>query len=125
MKKERTILIIEDEPDLCLLLGDYFSRRKYTVYLSHTLSEGMDILKNRCPSVLFLDNNLPDGAGWPLAADIARLLPTLFIVLMSAFHPESPAMPDAARFQVIEKPMSRKDLDRLAGLMENNEALVS
>jgi DNA-binding response OmpR family regulator len=111
MSSGKTILIIDDETDLCLLLKAYFVRKNYHVYVSNTLQEGTQILQAIKPDVLFLDNNLPDGLGWNSAPDIARSFPFTYIVLISAFHPELPPMPANANYRVIEKPMTMLELD--------------
>ena len=111
MSVEKKILIIDDETDLCLLLKDYFILKHYNVFLSHTLSEGEQILNEIKPDILFLDNNLPDGIGWNNAPNIAANYPSTYIVLISAFHPEVPLMPANTRYRVLEKPISLSDLD--------------
>lgn len=112
MHDRRKVLIIDDEIDLCLLLKSYFLRKNYEVYLSHTLEEGTSFLKTLQPDIVFLDNNLPDGTGWAAAPELATEHQNLFIVLISAFHPVTPDMPDPNRYKVIEKPISLTDLDK-------------
>jgi DNA-binding NtrC family response regulator len=112
MPNGKKVLIIDDEADLCLLLKDYFLRKKYEVNVAHTLIEGGTLVKSLRPDILFLDNNLPDGIGWNLAPGMAKEYPAMFIVLVSAFHPVVPEMPAHARFQTIEKPITLADLDR-------------
>ena len=111
MSDRRKVLIIDDEIDLCLLLKSYFLRKGYEVYLSHTLGEGISFLKTLRPDILFLDNNLPDGVGWSAAPELARENPGMFINLISAYHPDKPAMPEDSHYKVIEKPISLSDLD--------------
>ena len=108
----KKILIIDDETDLCLLLKDYFVRKNYDVIVSHTLSEGMNILSAQRPKILFLDNNLPDGIGWDLAPVIATDFPGTYIVLISAFHATVPKMPVGSHFRAIEKPISMSELNK-------------
>ena len=112
MSVKKKVLIIDDETDLCLLLKDYFIRKNYTVFLSHTLTEGVQLLTDTHPDILFLDNNLPDGLGWTDAPQYAVRFPHTFIVLISAFHPETPVMPEGSQFTIIEKPLSFTDLDK-------------
>ena len=112
MDNRKKVLIIDDEIDLCLLLKSYFIRKNYDVYLSHTLEDGLSFLKTLKPHVLFLDNNLPDGIGWNAAPDIARKYPDIYINMISAFHPNAPAMPKNAKYSIIEKPISFSDLDK-------------
>ena len=112
MSDSKRILIIDDETDLCLLLKEYFQRKKYDVTVSHTLKEGKDFLAADTPDILVLDNNLPDGLGWPEAPEMALNFPGTYIVLISAFHPARPEMPGNAKYRVIEKPISMADLDK-------------
>lgn len=111
MSDRRKVLIIDDEIDLCLLLKSYFLRKGYEVYLSHTLGEGISFLKTLQPDILFLDNNLPDGVGWSVAPELAGENPGMFINLISAYHPDKPAMPADSHYRIIEKPISLADLD--------------
>ncbi len=111
MPGNKKILIIDDETDLCLLLKDYFVRKNYDVSISHTLSEGKELLYSSKPDILFLDNNLPDGIGWKAAPGFAASFPQTYIVLISAFHPSIPEMPENARFRAIEKPITMADLN--------------
>src|SRR3954469_10826555 len=106
------VLIIDDEIDLCLLLKSYFLRKNYEVYLSHTLEEGVSFLRSLRPDMIFLDNNLPDGTGWSVAPLLAEQYPHMYINMISAFHPSQPQMPPAAKYSIIEKPISFSDLDR-------------
>ncbi len=62
--ENKKVLIIDDERDFCILLKSYFIRKKYTVYLSNFLSDGMQLLTDIKPDIVLLDNNLPDGLGW-------------------------------------------------------------
>lgn len=108
----KKILIIDDEPDLCLLLKDYFRRKDYEVVISHGLNEGKDLLNSIQPDVVFLDNNLPDGPGWSIAQFIAANFPAVYLVLISAFNRVAPPMPAGAKFNTIEKPISIAQLDK-------------
>lgn len=112
MAERKKILILDDEIDLCILLQDYFQRKKYDVTISHSLEEGRTYLNSLKPDILFLDNNLPDGEGWENAPQIAASYPSTYIVLISAFHPARPHMPVNAQYKIIEKPISRSELDR-------------
>ncbi len=112
MPDRKKILILDDEIDLCILLKDYFQRKKYEVTISHSLQEGRNFLDTIHPDILFLDNNLPDGEGWENAPQIAVSYPGTYIVLISAFHPVRPTMPVNSQYKIIEKPISRSELDR-------------
>ncbi|HEV7378339.1 MAG TPA: response regulator [Dyadobacter sp.] len=63
-----TIIIIEDEKDLGILMRNFLERQlasiaPSTIKLFTTLSEGLSCIKELNPEWVFLDNNLPDGRG--------------------------------------------------------------
>ena len=105
------ILIIDDEIDLCLLMKSYFVKKGHEVYVCHTLKDGLEKIEIIEPNTIYLDNNLPDGIGWELAPAIAGAHPDTFINLLSAFHPNPPAMPNNAKYRQLEKPVSLMDLE--------------
>lgn len=108
----KKVLIIDDEIDLCLLLKSYFVRKNFEVVVSHSIKEGLTIVKDLKPDILFIDNNLPDGTGWGAAPALAEAYPHMHINLISAYHPAPPQMPQGANFTVLEKPISLVDIDR-------------
>lgn len=112
MDNGKKVLIIDDETDLCLLLKGYFLRKGYEVFISHSLYDGIAAVEDIKPDILFIDNNLPDGAGWEKVPQISTAHPETFICLVSAFHPAPPHMPANAKYSLIEKPIGLADLDR-------------
>ncbi len=112
LNDRKTILIIDDEQDLCSLLKVYFSRKNYVVHYTHTLQEGVKEMQNLHPDILFLDNNLPDGIGWMQVETFLKVNPELKLYLMSGYQPRAPEIP-GVQFQVLTKPISFSDLDHL------------
>jgi DNA-binding response OmpR family regulator len=83
MKDKISVLIIEDEEDLALLLRTQLSER-YETNVVQTLRDAIPFLRDNRPDVVLLDNNLPDGLG-------LYFLPTIFtysersaVIMMSA-----------------------------------------
>ncbi|HVG40949.1 MAG TPA: hypothetical protein VM888_05000 [Chitinophagaceae bacterium] len=60
----KTILIIDDEVDLCKLMKTYFLRRGYQVYISHTLEDGKARFKEIAPDYVFYDGECADFDGF-------------------------------------------------------------
>ena len=113
MPDQKKILIIDDEKDLCILLKDYFLRKKHIVSIVNTLHEAKLLINTMLPDILLLDNNLPDGTTWNYAAKIAKEYPNIYIVFISAFNTILPEMPKESKFSYIEKPISFAALDGL------------
>ena len=105
-------MIIDDEVDLCLLMKNYFLRKKnYEVYIAHTLAEGINRLNQITPDYLFIDYNLPDGLGWDRLPEMYRKHPDTHFHLISAFRPTIPTDLDGSKLTIWEKPISLKALD--------------
>jgi hypothetical protein len=51
--------------------------------------------------------------GWDAAPQLARSFPKMIIHLISGYHPSPPEMPSDSYFQVLEKPFSLAQFDRL------------
>ena len=79
-----TALIIDDEEDICFLLGNVLKQKNYDVVNSNTLKEGRSKLQVLKPELLFLDIHLPDGSGLSAVKGIRKEFPGLKIVVMSA-----------------------------------------
>jgi DNA-binding NtrC family response regulator len=108
----KKVLIIDDEIDLCLLMKAYFLRKNYEVYISHTLTDGVNRLSEIHPDYLFIDYNLPDGLGWDKLPDLYKKFPDIHYHLISAFRPNTPPSFNGSKVTIWEKPISQKALDQ-------------
>lgn len=79
------ILILDDEVDICYLLGGILKKQGFKVQYAHTITEGVAKLSDVEPVFLFLDINLPDGSGLEMLADIRLKFPLLKIIIITAF----------------------------------------
>jgi CheY-like chemotaxis protein len=57
----RKILIIDDEGDTCFLLSNILKGQNVEIEQVNTLSQAEVFIREEEPSLLFLDNKLPDG----------------------------------------------------------------
>ena len=111
---KKKVLIIDDEVDFCLLMQFYLSKKNCDVQISHTLRDGLGIVTNNNPDIVILDNNLPDGLGWPAAKDILDVVPDVHLFLISANKPTTKpdiTNPPNTNFHVVEKPISITQID--------------
>lgn len=64
MIKHGEVLIIEDDPDIRMLLERHFSKKFDLVHSSGNLKQAQELLEYLSPDgVITLDINLPDGSG--------------------------------------------------------------
>lgn len=108
---KKKVLIIDDEVDFCLLMQVYLSKKNCEVSISHTLQDGLGLVENSTPDIVILDNNLPDGLGWPAAKNILEVVPDAHLFLISANKPSSKPDLTSAQFHVVEKPISITQID--------------
>lgn len=110
------VLIVDDEPYALEALGELLTDLGCVVTLAACAEEAMAALDaapdGAGPDVLLTDVVMPGMSGTQLAAEAARLRPSLNVVLMSGYQPDPAAhQPD---WQFLRKPIN---LDRLHALL--------
>jgi DNA-binding response OmpR family regulator len=111
--KNKKILIIDDEKDFGFLMKSFFSPKNYDVHIAYTLADGMKMLDEENPDVIFLDNNLPDGLGWGKTEYILVHHPTAQLNLISALNVPKTS---ASTFRILEKPLHFEELQKIMDL---------
>ena len=114
LKKNRieSILIIDDEKDLCLLLGEALRTHGYNVKTVHTRKEAMSSLKMQAPDMVFCDLKLPDGDGMKILSKIRSISPRTIVSMVTAYGSEE-TRDEAKRlgaYSFIDKPFSEDDI---------------
>jgi DNA-binding response OmpR family regulator len=121
---KKKVLIIDDEVDFCLLMQFYLTKKNCEVQISHTLRDGLGLVENNNPDIVILDNNLPDGLGWPAAKDILNVAPDVHLFLISANKPTNKPDISNAHFHVVEKPISITQIDNFLKPFNENPRVV-
>lgn len=110
MKMPKTLLIVDDEVDVCRLLCKRLSTKFNRVECAHTLSDGFSkaVLSN--PDTILLDNNLPDGFGIHFISVFKTLINPVKIILISAMNLQQEAL-EAGADLFWEKPIILRQLE--------------
>lgn len=82
-------LIIDDETDICYLLKGILKHQNIEAAYATSLSEGEQLLQQYKPSVIFLDNHLPDGFGIDHIRYFKKEYPFSKIVMITAHDTSS------------------------------------
>jgi CheY-like chemotaxis protein len=110
----KNILIIDDEKDLCQLLGDTLSSHGYNVKFAHTKKDALSGLKSQTPDLVFCDLKLPDGDGMRILSKIRKISPGTIVNIITAYGSEEAR--DEARklgaYGFIDKPFSEEAILR-------------
>jgi DNA-binding response OmpR family regulator len=110
MRHNPKVLIIDDEPDICFLLGSMLKKKNIETSFANTLSEGFAKLKDLQPELLFLDLNLTDGSGLEAIPKIKNEFPNIKIIIISAYDgsKERITAEEAGAEYFIGKPFDRE-----------------
>ncbi len=112
MQQTGTLLIIDDEPDVCILLRRMLRHQFARIEYAHTLSDANLWASLIAPEVILLDNNLPDGHGLDYIAAFKSLLPASRIVMISAMDIHQEALAAGADY-FLSKPIDAQQLNLL------------
>ncbi len=85
IQKKRTILIIDDEPMIVMILNKALSDFGYQILTASSYSEGLDQARLGLPDLILLDVMLQDGSGLDLCGEIKSdpKLKHIQVILMS------------------------------------------
>ena len=86
MKEPIKVMIVEDEQDICILLSLLLKEKNLAPSCSNTIAAAKKDLANIQPSLLFLDNRLPDGSGIDFITDVKHDFPFTKIIVMTAHN---------------------------------------
>jgi len=78
------ILIVDDEPDICYFLSENFTRRGFVTSFAYSIAEAEKHLEKDTPSILLLDNHLPDGKGVDLLSTLKPKYPDMKVIMITA-----------------------------------------
>ena len=110
-KLDKKILIVEDEGQTGLALDMVLSERKFELdYVNSLLSAG-EYLEKNTPSIVILDNKLPDGFGVDFIGYIKKKYPSIKIIMVSGFSTARDVAMENGADVFIEKPFSMEDIN--------------
>ncbi|QTN47580.1 CHASE domain-containing protein [Ectopseudomonas mendocina] len=111
----RSLLVVEDEPDIASMLRQLLEDAGYRVRLAHSLGEARACLREEMPAAISLDLRLPDGNGLQLVQELradARYRELPILVLSAACEEGRLALEGAPALDWLSKPI---DPQRLLG----------
>ena len=80
MTHKLSILLVEDEKNICDFISTSLSAQDYRISTAHTGKEALPIITSQCPDLILLDLGLPDMDGM----EIIRTWSSVPIIVLSA-----------------------------------------
>ena len=110
-KASQKILIIEDEGEMCLVLNILLSDEDVELEHVKNLSAADEYFAKEVPSLVILDNKLPDGFGVDYISRVKGKYPSVKIVMITGFDASAKdvAMENGADM-FLEKPFTKQDI---------------
>lgn len=105
-KPGKRILVVEDEGELGLTLDMILSDRGLEMDYVSTLLDADEYLKKNFPSVILLDNKLPDGFGVDFISYVRKKYPAIKIIMISGFGSVRDVALNNGAEVFLEKPFS-------------------
>jgi two-component system alkaline phosphatase synthesis response regulator PhoP len=80
------ILLIEDEPGLCLTLSDRLQKEGYAVEIANDGESGFNRAVNQSYDLIILDLMLPKKSGYDVCRDLRQMGLIIPILMLTALH---------------------------------------
>jgi len=113
MPEQRTVLIVDDEPQMLRLVEKMLGSSGVKVLLAPRPSEALKICEMAPVHVLISDVSLPEMDGVHLAERVLKLHPAARVLLISGQYKEAPPTAKAARIRFLKKPFFPSQLVEL------------
>jgi DNA-binding response OmpR family regulator len=83
MAAQPVLMVVDDEPELRALLGEYFGRHGYTVRPAADAAAARQLVQEQRPDLAILDINMPGETGLSLARWLRDAWPSVAIVMLT------------------------------------------
>lgn len=110
IRTSQKILIIEDEGEMCLVLNILLSEEDIELDHVKNLLAAEEYLTKELPSLIILDNKLPDGYGVDYISRVKKKYPSIKILMITGFDASvrDVAMENGADL-FLEKPFTKQE----------------
>lgn len=114
-KQQPLVLLVDDEPDLCMLMQMTLSRMGIKTHMAHHLKQAQHFLGEYHYDACITDFNLPDGNGLELVKYVTQHYPKTPIAVLTAYANMEIAIAalKAGAFDFVSKPINQQHLHQL------------
>jgi len=110
-KTAKKVLVVEDEGEIGLLLNIILNENDFELDYVKDLSSADEYLQKEQPSVIILDNKLPDGFGVDFISYIKKKYAAIKIIMISGFASARDVALANGADMFFEKPFSKDELN--------------
>jgi len=110
-KLAKKLLVVEDEGQIGLVLNMILSERNFDLDYVSSLLSAQEYLEKNKPSLVILDNKLPDGFGVDFISYIKKKYPSIKIIMISGFSTARYVALENGADLFLEKPFSMDNVN--------------
>ena len=110
-RQAKKMLVVEDQGETCLVLDLILSDRKFELDYVNNLLDADEYLSKNKPSIIILDNKLPDGFGVDFISYVKKKYPKIKIIMISGFSTARDVAMENGAEAFLEKPFSMKNVN--------------
>ncbi|HEX7903493.1 MAG TPA: response regulator [Chitinophagaceae bacterium] len=107
----KKVLVVEDDGEIGLVLDMILTERKFQLDYVNNLLSADEYLQRHEPSVILLDNKLPDGFGVDFISYIKKKYPAIKIIMISGFGSVRDVALENGADLFFEKPFSLEEFN--------------
>ena len=115
----KKVLVVEDEGEMGLVLDMILNDKKFQLDYVNNLLSADEYLQKHKPSIIILDNKLPDGFGVDFISYIKKKYPSIKIIMISGLPTARDVALENGADMFFEKPFPldefQKAIDQLLG----------
>jgi len=111
-ERAKKMLVVEDQGEMCLILDLILSERKFEPDYVNNLLDADEYLQKNKPSLIFLDNKLPDGYGVDFITYVKKKYPKIKIIMISGFSNARDVAMENGADVFLEKPFSLDNVNQ-------------
>lgn len=116
MENKTKLLMVDDEAQICELMGSHFKRRGYDVFTATSGKQAIDLVKENSPKIMLIDKRMPDMDGIQTLEAIRQFNQELKVIFISGDNLDSETEAKIKSLNVAEyacKPITTDNLDAL------------
>lgn len=127
-RPKRTIVCVEDEPEMVDLIRLILVRKGFDVLGAGTGLEGLELIRNKMPQLVLLDLMMPDMDGWEVyqqmkAGEKTRDIPVIVVTAKAQSIDKVLGIHIAKVDDYIAKPFSPQELLASVDKVLNNQVV--
>lgn len=124
--RNRSVLIVDDEKDMCDLVVDFLSREGYEVDAANSGAEALERFKNHDYDVVITDLRMREMDGMEVLTEVKSLRPDVPVLMITAFGSIDRAIEamKAGAFYFVTKPFKMRQIEALVAKAVEQRILV-